>query len=145
MNNILKFFLIIIIISILTNCNEKITYSGKILSENDLNYSSYKNKNDLIAELGQPNFIDPIEKKFYYFSEQKLSKNFYENKVKKRTMLVFNFNKNDNVISFSKYTLENENDLNFIKDSTKNSIVQQGLIKKIFGGIGKTGIPNTSQ
>ena len=145
MKNLLKFFLIIIIISILSNCNEKISYSGKILNENELNYTSFKNKNDLITQLGHPNFIDPIEKKFYYFSEQKITKNFYENKIEKRTMLVFNFNKNDNIISFSKYTLEDEKDLHFINESTKNSLVKQGLIKKIFGGIGKTGIPNTSQ
>lgn len=145
MKNLLNFFLVIILISILTNCNEKISYSGKILDENEINYTSFKNKNDLIAQLGSPNFIDPIEKKFYYFSEQKITKNFYENRIKKRTMLVFNFNQNENIISFSEFSLDDEKDINFIEESTKNSIVKQGLIKKIFGGIGKTGVPNTSR
>ena len=60
-------------------------------------------------------------------------------------MLVFNFNQNENIISFSEFSLDDEKDINFIEESTKNSIVKQGLIKKIFGGIGKTGVPNTSQ
>ena len=65
---ILIFFLILI-----TSCNDKITYTGLIVNEN-IDYNEINNKNELLKLLGQPNYIDPIENNFYYFSEKNISK-----------------------------------------------------------------------
>ena len=51
------------------SCKEKILYSGKILNEENFDFSKLKSKEEVIDKLGVPNFIDPIEKKYYYFSE----------------------------------------------------------------------------
>ena len=61
-----KFYLLIFftIIILLNNCSEKITYSGKILN-NNIDFSKIENKYESINLLGQPNYIDPIENKFY--------------------------------------------------------------------------------
>ena len=69
------------ILILCTNCKEKISYSGKILNEEDFDFTSLKNKQEVISKLGNPNFIDPIEKKYYYFSERKNIKNFLNKKL----------------------------------------------------------------
>ena len=66
------------------------SYSGKLIDEN-FKYDSLLNKTQVTSKLGQPNFIDPIENKFYYFSEQKNTKNFFNQKIINRKMIVLNF------------------------------------------------------
>ena len=41
-------------------------------------------KDEIVTSLGPPNYIDPIEKKYIYYSEKKISKNFYNNKTIER-------------------------------------------------------------
>ena len=116
-------------------CSEKIYYSGKILYI-DEDIDNLKNKNDVIRELGSPNYIDLIEKKFFYYSEKRVTKNFYNNEIVDRTLLVFSFDK-DNTIKYSKkFNLNNENQIDIIEDETSNEIVKQGLLEKVFGGVG---------
>ena len=43
------------------------------LNENIYNLNT---KKETISYLGYPNYIDPIEKKYFYYSEKKISKNF---------------------------------------------------------------------
>ncbi len=62
-----KFFFYISIFFILANCANKTTYSGKILSNQELEEINFTNKERLISKLGTPSFIDPIENKFFYF------------------------------------------------------------------------------
>ena len=126
------------------SCNEKILYSGKIFNEENFNFDKLINKEEVVDKLGNPNFIDPIEKKYYYFSEKKYVKNFFTQKINNRIMVVFIFNENESIKLISKYDLNDEQDVKSIKDTTPNELIERRLFKKIFGGIGKT-VPSTSQ
>jgi len=139
----IKTLLITINLIVISNCTEKISYSGKIFNLENLDYSNLSNIEQIIDNFGKPNYIDPIEKKYFYYSEQKIVKNFYNQKIVNRLMLVFKINNNGDIISFSKYGLDDENDITLIKTTTPNNLVERGLLEKIFGGIGKGSIPNT--
>jgi len=104
----------------------------------------FKNKEEVIDKLGNPNFIDPIEKKYYYYSEKKYVKNFFKQKISNRIMIVFIFNENETIKLVSQYDLNDEQDVKNIKDSTPNELIKRGLIQKIFGGIGNS-MPSTTQ
>ena len=140
----LKFIFFIPFIFIILSCVETKSYSGKLIDEN-FKYNSLLNKNQVILNLGEPNFIDPIENKYYYYFEKIISKNFFDSRLEKRIMIVFNFEDNENVKSFNQYNLDQEQKINFIKDKTKNNLVERGLIEKIFGGIGRDQLLNSSQ
>ena len=135
------FFLMLFIIS---SCVETKSYSGKLIDEN-FKYDSLLNKTQVTSKLGQPNFIDPIENKYYYYFEKRINKNIFDSRIEKRTMIVFNFEENENVQSFNQYNLNQEQQINIIKDKTKNNLIDRGLIEKIFGGIGKQKLSENSQ
>jgi len=135
------FFLMLFIIS---SCVETKSYSGKLIDEN-FKYDSLLNKTQVTSKLGQPNFIDPIENKYYYYFEKRINKNIFDSRIEKRTMIVFNFEENENVQSFNQYNLNQEQQINIIKDKTKNNLIDRGLIEKIFGGIGKQKLSDNSQ
>tara|TARA_B100001013_G_scaffold161749_1_gene96695 strand:- start:1219 stop:1617 length:399 start_codon:yes stop_codon:yes gene_type:complete len=129
---------------IILSCVETKSYSGKLIDEN-FKYDSLLNKTQVTSKLGQPNFIDPIENKYYYYFEKRINKNIFDSRIEKRTMIVFNFEENENVQSFNQYNLNQEQQINFIKDKTKNNLIDRGLIEKIFGGIGKQTLSDNSQ
>ena len=137
--------LLILTFSILfiSNCSEKISYSGKIIDDDITKFSKLVNKNSVIIELGQPNFIDPIENKYFYFLEKYKYKNIFDRKIENRTILVFNFNKKDQIITFDTYDLSDQQNIEFVKATTSNELIERGLMEKVFGGVGKTYIPNT--
>ena len=139
-----RLILVLMIFILFVSCNEKILYSGKILHEENFDYAKLKNKEEVIDKLGKPNFIDPIEKKYYYFSEKKYVKNFFKQKINNRIMIVFVFNENETIKLISQYDLNDEQDVKYIKEKTPNELIKRGLIKKIFGGIGNT-VPITTQ
>ena len=139
-----RLLLVLMILIFSLSCNDKILYSGKILNEENLDFTKLKNKEEVIDKLGKPNFIDPIEKKYYYFSEKKYVKNFFKQKISNRIMVVFIFNENETIKLVSQYDLNDEQDVQNIKDSTPNELIKRGLIEKIFGGIGNT-MPSTTQ
>ena len=129
--------LLVLMISILfVSCNEKILYSGKIFNEENFDFAKLKNKEEVVDKFGNPNFIDPIEKKYYYFSEKKYVKNFFKQKISNRIVVVFIFNENETIKSVSQYDLNDEQDVKNIKDSTPNELIKRGLLQKIFGGVG---------
>ena len=137
---ILIFFLLLII-----SCSEKITYTGLIIDEN-INYSEINNKNDLLKLLGQPNYIDPIENNFYYFSEKNISKNRLTKKTIDRLILVYYFDDKNNIIDTKKLNLDDEKTINISKNRVKNDLIKKGLIEKIFGGVSaQPSIPTTSE
>ena len=136
---------IISFISMLSNCSEKVTYSGKIFKEVKVDYSKIKTNQDMIDLIGYPSFVDPIENKFYYFTEKKNTKNFFNQKVIERQLIVFKFDKNDNIEILEEFNLDDENQIKLIEETTPNKIIKRGLIEKIFGGVGKSSIPNTTQ
>ena len=129
---------------IILSCIETKSYSGKLIDEN-FKYDSLLNKTQVTSKLGQPNFIDPIENKYYYYFEKRINKNIFDSRIEKRTMIVFNFEENENVQSFNQYNLNQEQQINIIKDKTKNNLIDRGLIEKIFGGIGKQKLSDNSQ
>ena len=129
---------------IILSCVETKSYSGKLIDAN-FKYDSLLNKTQVTSKLGQPNFIDPIENKYYYYFEKRINKNIFDSRIEKRTMIVFNFEENENVQSFNQYNLNQEQQINIIKDKTKNNLIDRGLIEKIFGGIGKQKLSDNSQ
>ena len=72
-------FVILIIIFFNTSCVEKTTYSGLIINENIKNME-FNNKTELLHSLGKPNYIDPLENKYYYYTEEIRSKNLLSKK-----------------------------------------------------------------
>ena len=137
---ILIFFLILI-----TSCNDKITYTGLIVNEN-IDYNEINNKNELLKLLGQPNYIDPIENNFYYFSEKNISKNRLTKKTVDRLILVYYFDDENNVINAKKLNLDDEKNIDISENRIKNDLIKKGLIEKIFGGVSAPpSIPTTSK
>ena len=140
----LKVIIFILMLFIISSCVATKSYSGKLIDEN-FKYDSLLNKTQVTSKLGQPNFIDPIENKYYYYFEKRINKNIFDSRIEKRTMIVFNFEENENVQSFNQYNLNQEQQINIIKDKTKNNLIDRGLIEKIFGGIGKQKLSDNSQ
>ena len=140
----LKVIIFILMLFIISSCVETKSYSGKLIDEN-FKYDSLLNKTQVTSKLGQPNFIDPIENKYYYYFEKRINKNIFDSRIEKRTMIVFNFEENENVQSFNQYNLNQEQQINIIKDKTKNNLIDRGLIEKIFGGIGKQKLSDNSK
>ena len=120
----------------LTNCAEKTSYSGKVFTNNKDIYK-LTTKDEIITNLGFPNYIDPIEKKYIYYSEKKISKNFYNNKTIERILIVFHFNSDNTIKLIDEYNLDNQKDIKLVEDQTSSEIVKQGLLEKVFGGVGK--------
>ena len=137
-------FLVSLLFILFVSCSEKISYSGKIINYDSFNYTILTNKNEVLNRIGQPNFIDPVEKKYYFFSEKKNEKNFFEKKIENRIMLVFEFDENDTVKSITKFDLNDQKAINYIKDKTSHELIQRGLIEKIFGGVGSS-VPSTAE
>ena len=77
-----KIIFYICIFLILANCSNKITYSGKILNKEELQDINFINKEKLVNELGYPSYVDPIENKFFYFSEKSEKKSILKKKNK---------------------------------------------------------------
>ena len=137
---ILIFFLLLII-----SCTEKVTYTGLKIDEK-INNLEIDNKNDLLELLGQPNYIDPIENNFYYFSEKNISKNSLTKNTVDRLILVYYFDDENNIINTKKLNLDDEKTINISENRIKNDLIQKGLIEKIFGGVSaKPTIPTTSE
>ena len=132
----IRLFLMIILILFLNSCNKQTIYSGKILNPENISNINYKNKDNLILKMGLPSFTDPIENKFFYFSEKKYKKNAFNKKLEYSYIFVFEFDESNKIISSKVYDLSKNINLELVKDETSNEIVQRGLIESIFGGVG---------
>ena len=142
---IIKKTILIFFLLLITNCSEKITYTGLIIDEK-IDYSELKNKDDLLKILGQPNYIDPIENNFYYFSEKNISKNRLTKKTVDRLILVYYFDDQNNIINSKELNLDDEKTINISENRIKNNLIKKGLIEKIFGGVSaQPSIPTTSE
>ena len=127
------------------SCSEpKLIYSGKIISENDLNNLKIYNKDDLLENFGQPSFIDPIENKYFYYSEKVKENNFFSKKKEYSYIFLFEFDQNDNVVEKKVLNLNELQKIKINKMRTNNQIIERGLIEKIFGGVGTQKVPNTN-
>ena len=126
----------ICIFFILANCSNKTTYSGKILNNEELNDINFKNKEKLISTLGNPSYIDPIENKFFYFSEKSQKKSIFKKEIKYSYVFVFKMNENEEIIETKVFNTKDIDTIKFSDDKTSNQIVKRGLLEKIFGGVG---------
>ena len=131
-----KTFFYICIFFILANCSNKTTYSGKILNNEELNEINFTNKEKLISKLGNPSYIDPIENKFFYFSEKSEKKSIFKKNIEYSYVFVFNIDKEGLITETKVYNTKEIKNINFSKDKTSNEIVKRGLLERIFGGVG---------
>ncbi len=131
-----KFLCILIISIFICNCSNETIYSGKILNQEKFKNINFENKQKLVNSLGEPSFIDPIEKKYFYYSEKKQKSSFSKEKIEYSLIFVFEFDKNNQIISSKVYDLQNKKSINIIENEITSQIVKKGLIEKIFGGVG---------
>ena len=132
----IRFVVFLNIILFLYSCTTQSIYSGKIINQEDLANINFKNKSILIEKLGMPSYEDPIENKFFYFTEKKTKKSAFNEETQYSFIFVFEFNEYNEIIKNTVYDLQNNLDVNLIKDETDNEIVNQGIIEKVFGGVG---------
>ncbi len=131
-----KLIVYICIFFILANCSNKTTYSGKILNQKILDDINFDNKEKLISGLGYPSYIDPIENKFFYFSEISEKKSILKKEVKYSFVFVFRIDQNDKIIESKVFNTKDIKSIKFSKDKTSNDIIKRGLLEKVFGGVG---------
>ncbi len=131
-----KIFFYICVFFILSNCSNKTTYSGKILNNEELEEINFTNKERLINKLGNPSYIDPIENKFFYFSEKSEKKSIFNKEVKYSYVFVFKIDENDQIINSQVFNIKDIKNVKLSKDKTTNEVVRRGLLEKIFGGVG---------
>ena len=138
----IKIIIIIILSQYIFGCVEKTTYSGKIITNEDLNLKIF-NKNELLNKFGKPSYIDILSKKYFYFTEKKKETNFYNKKIEYSYLFVFEIDNNDKIISSETINLLTDKNHKYRKIETNNNIVKRGLIEKVFGGIGTNQMPNS--
>ena len=131
-----KIIFYICIFLILANCSNKTTYSGKFLNNEELKEINFTNKDNLISKLGTPSYIDPIENKFFYFSEKSEKKSIFNKEVKYSFVFVFKIDENNQIINSEVFNIKDIKEVKLSKDKTTNEIVRRGLLEKIFGGVG---------
>jgi outer membrane protein assembly factor BamE (lipoprotein component of BamABCDE complex) len=138
----IKIIILVIVFQYIFGCVEKTTYSGKIITNEDLDLK-ISNKNELINNFGQPSYIDNLSKKYFYFTEKKVEKNFYNNKIEYSYLFVFEISDKDKIISSESINLLTEKNHKYRNIQTKNNITKRGLIETIFGGVGTNPLANS--
>ena len=131
-----KFIIYICFFFVLANCTNKTTYSGKVLNQNNFKKINYENKEKLIDELGYPSYIDPIENKFFYFSEKSQRKSIFNKETNYSYVFVFKINSNGQIIESKVFDTKDIANIDLADDKTSNEIIKRGLLEKIFGGVG---------
>ena len=138
----LKIIIIIILSQYIFGCVEKTTYSGKIITNDDLDLNIL-NKNELINKFGQPSYIDNLSNKYFYFTERKKEKNFYNKKIEYSYLFVFEINDNGKIVNSESINLLKDKNHKYRKIKTSNNIIKRGMLETIFGGIGANTMPNS--
>ena len=131
-----KLIIYICIFFLLANCSNKTIYSGKIINTDDLQDINFETKKKLIGKLGYPSYVDPIENKFFYFSEVSKKKSILKKEIKYSYVFVFKINEYDKIVETKVFDTREIKNINFSDDATSNEIVKRGLLEKIFGGVG---------
>ena len=140
--NFFKIIIIVILSQYIFGCIEKTTYSGKIITDDDLDLQIL-DKNELINKFGQPSYIDNLSNKYFYFTEKKKEKNFYNSKIEYSFLFVFEINDNDKIVNSESIDLLKDKNHKYRKIQTSNNIIKRGLLETIFGGIGTNPMPNS--
>ena len=140
----LKYIFIICTFTLIFSCSNETIYSGKILKQENLKNINFKNKKNLLNNMGEPSFIDPIENKFFYFTQKKNKKSIFTENIEYSYVFIFKFDENEKIINSQVFDLKNTTDIQIIKTETNNQIVERGLLERIFGGIGpQDQLPNS--
>ncbi len=126
--------LILIISFFIISCAEKTYYSGKIYLD-DIDFDSFTSKKEIINKLGEPNYIDPLENNYYYFTEKLKRSYVLPKKINERLIVIYSFNNLNEITFTNKINLDDQKKLSLIDDKTKNNLIEKGLIEKIFGGV----------
>ena len=137
-----KIVIVVILSQYIFGCVEKTTYSGKIITNDDLDLNLL-NKNELINKFGQPSYIDDISNKYFYFTEKKRETNFYNKKIEYSYLFVFEINDDDKIVNSESINLLKDKNHKYRKIQTSNNITKRGLLETIFGGIGTNPMPNS--
>ena len=131
-----KYLIYICVFFILANCSNKTIYSGKIISQDDLESINFENKENLISKLGYPSYIDPIQNKFFYFSEKSKKKSVFRKKIEYSYIFVFDLDDDEKIINTKVFDIKEIENINFTNDKTSNTLIKRGLLERIFGGVG---------
>ena len=132
----------VILFQYIFGCVEKTTYSGKIITNDNLDLNIL-NKNELINKFGQPSYIDSLSNKYFYFTEKKKETNFYNKKIEYSYLFVFEINDNDKIVNSESINLLKDKNHKYRRIETSNNIIERGLLETIFGGIGTNPMPNS--
>ena len=138
----IKIIITVMLFQYIFGCVEKTTYSGKIITNDDLDLNIL-NKNELLNKFGQPSYIDNLSNKYFYFTEKKTEVNYYNKKIEYSYLFVFEIDGNDEIISSESINLLKNKDHKYRKIQTSNDIVKRGLLETIFGGVGTNPMPNS--
>ena len=139
----IKIIILIILSQYIFGCVEKTTYSGKIITNDNLDLNIL-NKNELINKFGQPSYIDNLSNKYFYFTEKRKETNFYNKNIEYSYLFVFEINENDKIINSESINLLEDKNHKYRKIQTGNNIIKRGLLETIFGGIGTDPMPTNS-
>ena len=82
--------------------------------------------------MGNPSYIDPIENKYFYFSEKSEKKSIFNKEVKYSFVFVFRIDENDQIINSQVFNIKDIKDVKLSKDKTTNEVVRRGLLEKVF-------------
>ena len=140
--SVVKVIITVILSQYIFGCVEKTTYSGKIITNDDLDLKIL-NKSDLINKFGQPSYIDNLSNKYFYFTEKRKETNFYNNKIEYSYLFVFQINDNDKIVNSESINLLKEKNHKYRNIKTSNNIIKRGVLERIFGGIGTNPLPNS--
>ena len=138
-----RFFFIFFFITYIFGCTEKTTFSGKIITEDELLNINLLNEDDLIKKFGQPSYVDNMLNKYFYFTEKKKSKNFFNSKTEYSYLFVFELDDKNIITKREVINLITELSHKYKKEETNNNVIKRGLLEKIFGGVGANQLPNS--
>ena len=139
----IKVFLVLLFLINIFGCTEKTTFSGKLLSENDLTNLNIKTKAELLEKFGKPSYYDNFQNRYFYFTEKNNWSNFYNKETEYSFLFVFKLNDNNEIIKAESIDLKNKDLKKYEVIETQNNIIERGLIEKIFGGVGANQLPNS--
>ena len=135
--NILKnFFLLVILLALITQCTFKkidvLHGTAELKNKSSLLKLNLHNKNDVIKILGPLAITDPLNIDNWMYFETRLSKNMLGEKViKKNDILILDFSKNGVISNIIFLDKDKMNEIAFDKDKTKSLGIQDTVLFNI--------------
>ena len=135
--NILKnFFLLVILLALITQCTFKkidvLHGTAELKNKSSLLKLNLHNKNDVIKILGPLAITDPLNIDNWMYFETRLSTNMLGEKViKKNDILIIEFSKNGVISNIIFLDKDKMNEIAFDKDKTKSLGIQDTVLFNI--------------